>query len=115
MEDRRQESRFRAELCVQVSGTDAQGEGFKETVVATSLSRSGALLTKVRAELRCGDLIAIDHNGRHAYFRIVWVLNSGMLDGRQVAIHKLKSQLCPWEELLPAEPVLATNLDGNHG
>ncbi|MGC2197440.1 MAG: hypothetical protein WA628_22390 [Terriglobales bacterium] len=83
--------------------------------MATSLSRSGALLTKVRADLRCGDLIAIDHNGLHAYFRIVWVLHSGMLDGRQVAIHKLKSQPCPWEEMLPAEPELATNLDGSHG
>jgi hypothetical protein len=115
MVERRHEPRVRAELCVQLSGIDAQGGAFTDMVLATSLSRAGALLTKVRAELRCGDLVAIDHGGRHAYFRIVWALKSRTLDGMQVAIHKLKSQPCPWEEMLPAEPALATNLHGEHG
>jgi hypothetical protein len=115
MEERRNEPRVRTELCVRLSGIDAQGEPFMETVTATNLSRSGALLTKVRAVLRCADLVAIDCSGQHSYFRVVWVLNSSPLGGTQAAIHKLTSQPCPWEQMLPAEPVLATNLGGDHG
>jgi hypothetical protein len=112
MEERRKEARVRAELRVEVSGIDARSSGFRETVPATNLSRSGALLTNVHAELRCGDLLAIEFDGRHAYFRIVWVLESPGLEGMQVAIHKLSSQLCPWEEMLKTEAALATNLEG---
>jgi hypothetical protein len=113
MQERRKETRVRAELCVEVSGNDAQCGDFHESVIATSLSRSGALLTNVHAELRCGDLVAVEYGGRHAYFRIVWVLETGQEEGRRVAIHRLSSQICPWETLLPTEPVLATHLEGS--
>ena len=113
MEERRKEARVRAELRVEISGCDARCTGFREMVCATNLSRSGALLTNVHADLRCGDLLAIEFGGRHAYFRIVWVLENQELDGMQVAIHKLSSQLCPWEAILPPEPALATNLEGH--
>jgi hypothetical protein len=115
MVERRNEPRVRTELCVRLSGINAQGEPFMETVTATNISRSGALLTKVRAVLRCGDLVAIDCGGLHSYFRIVWVLNSGQPDGTQAAIHKLTSQPCPWGQMLPAETVLATDPGGAHG
>ncbi len=111
MQERRKEARVRAELRVEVSGSDARCAGFREMVTATNLSRNGALLGNVHAELRCGDLLAIEFGGRHAYFRIVWVLENRDLDGMQVAIHKLSSQLCPWEAILPLEPELATNLE----
>jgi len=113
MEERRKETRVRAELCVEVSGRDAHCGAFRETVLATSLSRSGALLTNVHAELRCGDLLAVEYGGRHAYFRIIWVLEGGESEGMQVAIQRLTSQLCPWENMLSAEPVLVANLESS--
>jgi hypothetical protein len=61
MVDRRRERRSRAELRVQVSGLDASCEDFSERVVATDLSRSGALLKNVDIELRCGEVIAIEY------------------------------------------------------
>ena len=63
MEERRKEARVRAELRVEVSGSDARSAGFRDIVLATSLSHSGALLTNVHAELRCGDLLAIEFAG----------------------------------------------------
>jgi hypothetical protein len=111
MEERRKEPRVRAEVWVEVSGKDARCDSYRERVLAMSLSRSGALLTNVHAELRCGDLIGVEHEDCHAYFRIVWVLSSGEMDGMKVAIHKLTSQACPWEKMLPAEPALASHLD----
>ena len=113
MEERRKETRVRAELCVEVSGTDAHCGAFRETVLATSLSRSGALLTNVHAQLRSGDLLAVEYGGRHAYFRIVWTLEGGGCEGMQVAIHRLTSQLCPWEKILPSEPALAMHLESS--
>jgi hypothetical protein len=107
MADRRKEQRVRASLLVEVSGLDAHGEVFHESALATNLSRSGALLTKVSAEPRCGDLIAVDHAGRQAVFRVVWVMDSGTEDRVQVAIHKLGGQSCPWEEILPDEAEVA--------
>jgi len=59
MADRRKEPRDRGSLLVEVSGLDAHGEVFHESALATNLTQSGALLTGVLAEPRCGDLIAV--------------------------------------------------------
>jgi len=83
MIERRKESRFRLSVPVKVSGIDDHGEPFAIEVMASSLSRSGALLTGLEVELRCGDM------------------------GAEVAIHKSNREPCPWVDLLPAEPVLS--------
>ena len=92
---------------VKVSGVDDHGEPFAIEVMASSLSRSGALLTGLELELRCGDMLIVDYEGRWAHFRIVWFLNLGPRLGAEVAIHKSNRESCPWADLLPAEPALA--------
>ena len=109
MMERRKEPRTRLSLPVTVSGTDAEGERFTTTATATSLSRSGALLTGLKAELRCGDMLAVEYEGRKADFRIVWFLNHGQRRAAKVAVHKPGPQPCPWEEVLSADPALATS------
>jgi len=100
MIERRSEPRVRIAVRVTVSGTDTRCEEFSESVVATNLSRGGALLSRVAAELRCGDLIAVRYGVCLARFRIVWVLDMGN-EGSEVAIHRLRGQPCPWEGVLP--------------
>jgi hypothetical protein len=109
MMERRKEPRTRLSLPVTVSGTDAEGERFTMNVRATSLSRSGALLRGIEAELRCGDLLAVEYEGRRADFRIVWVLNLGKHRSADVAVHQPGGQACPWEGVLSGELALATN------
>ena len=109
MIERRKEPRVRLSLPVKVSGTDGEGELFTTTVKATSLSRSGALLTGLRAELRCGDMLTVEYEGRKADFRIVWVLNLGRRQSAEVAVHKLSPQPCPWEDVLSADLALTTS------
>lgn len=106
MIERRSEPRIRIAVRVKVSGADARCGAFSETVLATNLSRSGALLTKVEAELRCGDRITVEYGSRTAHFRIVWVLGNGAREGPQVAIHKVANQECPWEAVLPLEEMV---------
>lgn len=101
MDDRRQEQRLRVELRVKVSGVDARCENFSEHALATNISRSGALLSKITTQLRCGDLLIIEYGGRRAYYRIVWVFELGAHGGTRVAVHKIGERACPWEELLP--------------
>lgn len=103
MVERRKEVRVRIAVRVKVSGTDARCESFSENVLATNLSRSGALLPKLKAELRCGDLVTVEYRDKIAHFRIVWVMHCGRSEGSQVAIHKLATEECPWKELLPLE------------
>ena len=103
MIERRSEPRARLALRVEVLGTNARGEGFSESVMATSLSRSGAMLSRVKTELRCGHCVTVKYGDRRAQFRIVWVVEDGREDTSEVAIHRIDSQRSPWEELLPRE------------
>ena len=61
MIERRKEPRFRLSLPVKVSGLDESGEPFAVEVMATSLSRSGALLTGLEVDLRCGDMLLLEY------------------------------------------------------
>jgi len=108
MIERRKESRFHLSVPVKVSGIDDAGEPFAIEVMARSLSRSGALLTGLEVELRCGDMLVLDYEGRRAHFRIVWFLNLGPRLGAEVAIHKSNREPCPWADLPSAEPALAS-------
>lgn len=101
MIDRRLEERVRIELRVKVSGVDARCESFSEHALATNISRSGALLTQLTTDLRCGDLLAIEYGCRRAHYRIVWVLDCGANGGVRVAVQRVGNRPCPWEELLP--------------
>jgi len=57
--DRRRESRWIANLDVLVWGVDIKGERFLQDVHARAISLSGALLTRLDANLRSGDVIGI--------------------------------------------------------
>lgn len=105
MDERRQEHRVHVELRVKVSGADACCENFAEHAIATNISRSGALLSHIHSELRCGDLVAVEYGGRRAQYRIVWVLDSEGESGTRIAIHRVGNRPCPWEELLIGETV----------
>jgi hypothetical protein len=113
MIERRMEARVRLSLPVTVSGIDVEGERFVTRVLATSLSRSGALLTGFGVGLRSGDMLAVEYEGHRADFRVVWVLDLGRHRGAEVAVHKPSQQPCPWEDVLSDEVALASAADGN--
>ncbi len=90
--ERRREPRIPAEVEVRIAGIDAHGELFAQDAIARSLSLSGALITGIQHNLRCGDGLLLRTVNRQAKFKIVWVR-----DGK-AAVQRLKGEPCPWEK-----------------
>ena len=96
MIERRQESRARSNIAVRISGRDASGKPFAQSVVASSISSGGALLSGMEQQVRPGDLVLVEYGERRARFRIVWVRESESERKTQAAVQRLENEQCPW-------------------
>lgn len=102
---RPRETRVESSLRVLIWGLDAQGLRFAQGAIARNISGSGALLSGVERQLRPGDLIGLQYGACRAHFRVVWTRESGNGEKIRVAVHRLETENCPWqEELNPADP-----------
>lgn len=86
----RSEPRSSKALVVRINGTDKTGASFIEEVLATRLSKSGALLSRVSRPMRSGDLFWVEHCGRKSRFKVVWVRDSETPNLIQAAIHLVR-------------------------
>ena len=96
MIEHRQDQRAQRDLGVQVSGRDANGTAFAQSVNASNISKGGALLSGLSWKVRTGDLVWVEYEGRKARFRIVWVRDSDSGPKSQAAVHRLEKEECPW-------------------
>ena len=90
------ESRARSDIAVRISGRDASGKPFAQSVVASSISSGGALLSGMEQQVRPGDLVLVEYEEKRARFRIVWVRESESERKTQAAIQRLENEQCPW-------------------
>jgi hypothetical protein len=97
--EHRNEPRTNEVLVVRISGIDKTGESFRQEVLATRLSKSGALLSGVIRPMRSGDLLWVEHCGKRSRFKVVWVRDSQTADLIQAAIHLVQTEPCPWAEM----------------
>lgn len=102
MTERRSEPRVPVnDLPIQIWGTDNYGMPFMQQAFARNLSVRGALLVGIEHELRSGDLIGVQHQGKRARYRIIWIgFFAGGRNLTEIAIHKLDGDECPWKEEL---------------
>ena len=96
MVEHRQDQRAQRDVAVQVSGRDAKGNAFSQSVNASNISKGGALLSGLSSGVRSGDLVWVEYQGRKARFRIVWVRDSHAGLKSQAAVHRLEKEECPW-------------------
>jgi hypothetical protein len=96
MVEHRQEQRVQRDFAVQVSGRDSNGTVFTQSVTASNISRSGALLSGLSSGIRSGDLLWVEYQQRKARFRIVWVRDSQSGLKTQAAVQRLEKEECPW-------------------
>jgi hypothetical protein len=97
MEQRRAPRREDERLVVTINGRDRTGHYFSEQVIATSISRAGALLSGISRHMRSGDIIWVEHGGKKSRFKVVWVRDSESLQLIQAAVHLLNTEPCPWQ------------------
>jgi hypothetical protein len=95
----RSEPRSNESLVVTINAIDKIGESFTQTVVATRLSNTGALLSGITRPMRPGDVLWVEHGGRKSRFKVVWVRNSETPQLIQAAIHLMKTESCPWTKI----------------
>ena len=94
--EHRNESRKHERLAVTIDGRDKTGHFFNEQVVASRISKSGALLSGLSRHVRLGDVISVAYGGKKSRFKVVWLRDSESHHLIQAAIHLMKAESCPW-------------------
>ncbi len=82
-------------------GTD--GRPFFQTAQARNISSHGALLSGIEHRLTPGNTIGVQCNDKKARFRVMWVIDAGLLQKTQAGVQIVDGQECPWQQEL-AEP-----------
>jgi hypothetical protein len=89
--------RIPSNLSVWVTGTDLNGNRFKQTAKVIEVSRLGGRLTEIRCLRAPGEIVEVKHRGKRAHFRVVWM---DILSG-QVGIRCVELDPYIWGLRLP--------------
>jgi hypothetical protein len=100
--DRRKEPRLRVEFPVRIWGVDRMALPFAEVVRVKNVSLSGAMLLGVRAKIRAGDLLDVQHGSQRAQFLVAWA------ESGEVGIEALPYEPCIWQIALPKSDMVGT-------
>ena len=91
------------ELRVRVWGMGANGQAFFQNATAQNVSITGACIYGIEPELKVGDVIGVQYEGKKARCKVIWVVDAGGLKKTQVGIQLVADQECPWKAMLPAD------------
>jgi hypothetical protein len=98
---KRYEPRAQVRLPVTVSGTDAEGNAFKQTAYACDVSRRGARVDGVGCLRGPGETVEVEHRGKKARFFVVWVGLPGTVEDGHIGIRLLERNKSIWTGDLP--------------
>jgi PilZ domain len=91
------------ELKVRVWGMGGNNQPFFQNAFAQNVSATGACLYGIEPELKVGDVIGVQYEGKKARCKVVWVVDAGALKKTQVGVQLVVDQDCPWLSVLPAD------------
>jgi hypothetical protein len=100
MSAERPDPRVDTDLPVRVFGMDSNGKPFNQHVRARNISGSGALVSGVECDLKPGDVIGVQVDQKKARCRVVWVVDAGGIQKKQLGLQLMEGQECPWREML---------------
>jgi hypothetical protein len=101
--DKRPETRVATVILVRVWGMDADGRPFFQNANATNISSEGAMLSRIAHPLKAGDIIGVQHGDKKARFKVVWVVDAGVVRKIELGVQILPNQQSPWQELATPE------------
>jgi hypothetical protein len=95
--DRRRQRRIFVELPVQIWGMDAHARPFTQPASLRTISGRGATLQGVSAQLKPGDVVDLQYQGKKAQFRIVWLGKAGTEMQGEVGVENLSVDAPLWD------------------
>jgi hypothetical protein len=98
----RADPRHLIRLRIKLAGTDGGGHRFAQTVFTHDVSVRGARLSEVPPLLSSASVVELEHRGKKARFRVVWV--GGSADD-EVGLLNLEPSRCIWGTPLPGQPI----------
>lgn len=91
------------ELKVRVWGMGGNNQPFFQNALAQNISATGACIYGIEPELKVGDVIGVQYEGKKARCRVMWVVDAGALKKTQVGVQLVQDQDCPWAGALPSD------------
>ena len=91
------------DLKVRVWGMGANNQPFFQNAMAQNVSATGACLYGIEPDLKVGDVIGVQYEGKKARCKVVWVVDAGALKKTQVGVQLVADQDCPWASALPQD------------
>jgi hypothetical protein len=91
------------DLKVRVWGMGANDQPFFQNAIAQNVSASGACIYGIEPELKVGDVIGVQYEGKKARCKVIWVVDAGALKKTQVGVQLVADQECPWAVVLPGD------------
>ena len=91
------------DLKVRVWGMGANDQPFFQNAMAQNISATGACIYGIEPELKVGDVIGVQYEGKKARCKVVWVVDAGALKKTQVGVQLVADQECPWAAALPTD------------
>jgi len=93
----RREPRKEIALPVRIFGTDTSGKMFSENVSTVDVSREGAKLTGVQAEIKPGEIIGMTYKQTKGRFTVKWVGQPGTPQQGQIGLLSLSPDRPIWD------------------
>ncbi len=91
------------DLKIRVWGMGTNDQPFFQNAVAQNVSETGACVYGIETELKVGDIIGVQYEGKKARCKVIWVVDAGALKKTQVGLHIVDNQECPWAAALPGD------------
>jgi PilZ domain len=89
--------RKQVEVPVRIFGTDAHGQVFSEKVSTVNVSRTGAELAGVRAELVLNEIVGLTCGKNRVHFRVKWIGGAGTLKAGNVGLLNIAPEKPLWD------------------
>lgn len=99
---KRSEPRKPRQIQVRIFGTDKNGRIFSENASTLDVSRSGAKLSGIKAQVEVDEIIGLTHASNKVHFRVKWVGQPGTPSEGQVGVLNLTPERALWDVQLPS-------------
>lgn len=102
---KRREPRQQVRLPVRIFGTDAAGQVFSEHAFTIDISRCGARVSGVQAQVKVGEIVGVTHGQNKGRFVVKWVGQPATGNAGMLGLSSVTPERSIWGVPLPASRI----------